>query len=84
MNEQTTKAMIEAGAIKKVMVIAQGSQFHLEFKTPNGNQVLTTLKGSLKTWKSVDSILKWLKGVGIGFATIEFSKWQFGQRNLNL
>jgi hypothetical protein len=34
MNEKTLRALIEAGAVRKVRIIADGSVFHVEADTP--------------------------------------------------
>ena len=36
MDEKMLKAMVAAGAIKKIRIIGQGSRFHVEANTPNG------------------------------------------------
>ena len=58
MNEKTLRALIEAGAIKKVRIIAEGSTIYVE--ADSGKQTITakTVKGKLKTWRSLDSAAK--------------------------
>ena len=36
MDERMMKAMVAAGAIKRINIIANGARFHIEAKTPNG------------------------------------------------
>ena len=36
MDERMLKAMVAAGAIKKINIIASGARFHVEANTPNG------------------------------------------------
>ena len=36
MDERLLKAMVAAGAIKYIHIIASGARFHVEAKTPNG------------------------------------------------
>lgn len=84
MNETTMKALLDAGVIKRVTIVAQGAQFHVEIKTTNGSHPIQTLKGSLKSWKSIDSVVRWLKKLGIGHAVLKFSAWQPGQKHLDL
>jgi len=47
-NEKTFRTLIEAGAIKKVSIVAQGGRFHVEAKTPNGTLTALTLKGDVR------------------------------------
>jgi len=85
MNEKTLRALIEAGAIKKVRIIAEGSTIYVE--ADSGKQTITaqTVKGKLKTWRSLDSAAKWVRALGIGNIQVDIAKWQPGQKGfLNL
>ena len=84
MNSKTLKALIEAGAIKKVRVIGDGSHFHVEIVTQAGPSIVNTLKGKLKTWSTLDAVAKWIYSLGIGTLQVELGKWQPGQREMNL
>ena len=53
MDEKMLKAMVAAGAIKKIRIIGQGSRFHVEANTPNGAITAETYKGSIKSWVSL-------------------------------
>lgn len=84
MNEKTFRTLIEAGAVKKVSIVAQGGRFHVEAKTLNGTLTALTLKGDIKTWTSLDSVARWVRGLGIGTVNVMLSGWQPGQRSLGL
>ena len=45
MDERMLKAMVAAGAIKKINIIASGARFHVEANTPNGAITAETHKG---------------------------------------
>jgi len=45
MDERMLKAMVAAGAIKNINIIASGARFHIEAKTPNGPITAETRKG---------------------------------------
>ena len=45
MDERMLKAMVAAGAIKNINIIASGARFHVEAKTPNGPITAETRKG---------------------------------------
>jgi len=49
MNEKILRALVEAGAIKKIKITAEGSTIYVEAYT--GSEVTTakTIKGKLKT-----------------------------------
>ncbi len=84
MNEKTIRALVEAGAIKNVLIIADGAAIHVDIITQNGAITATTNKGTIKTWATIDSSAKWIKGLGIGKAQLEISRWLPGQRGMSL
>lgn len=84
MNEKTLRALIDAGAIKRVRVIANGARFHVEADTSNETHIAETLKGQARTWGSLDATAKWLRALGIGTAQFDVSRWQPDQRVLKL
>ena len=45
MNEETIKALVDAGAVKKVMIVADGSAVHVKVVTKTDTVTATTLKG---------------------------------------
>jgi len=49
MDERMLKAMVAAGAIKNINIIASGARFHVEAKTPNGPITAETRKGKVRT-----------------------------------
>jgi hypothetical protein len=84
MNEKTLKALIEAGAVKRIHIIADSSKFYVEAETPTGRLTAFTLKGSIKTWSTLDATAKWVRKLGIGNTTLDIAKWQPGQRQLSI
>ena len=84
MDERMLKAMVAAGAIKKINIIASGARFHVEANTPNGPITAETHKGKVKTWVTLDAAAKWVRGLGMGRAHINLTHWQPGQRELSL
>ena len=84
MNEKTLRALVEAGAIKRVRIVADGARFHVEADTPTATVVAATGKGAPKTWGTLDASAKWVRALGIGTAQVELSRWQPGQRGLAL
>lgn len=84
MNEKTLRALIEAGAVRKVRIIADGSVFHIEADTPTNTVTATTVAGSVKTWSTLDTCAKWARGLGLGVVQINLSRWTPEQRGMRL
>jgi len=82
MHEKLLKAMVAAGAVKKVNIIASGARFHVEASTPNGAITAETIKGKVKTWATLDAAARWVRGLGIGGAHVQLTHWQPDQREL--
>jgi len=82
MDDRMLRAMVAAGAIKKINSIASGARFHVEANTPNGAVTAETRKGKVKTWVTLDAAAKWVRGLGMGDAHINLTHWQPGQREL--
>ena len=79
------KGLVEAGAIKAVSIVANGSVVHAEVITLIGDKkVITTQAGTIKTWGTIDSAAKWLKAIGLGTMKLEVGKWMPNQRGLSL
>lgn len=84
MDERMIRAMVAAGAIRNISIIARGARFHIEAKTPNGAVTAETTKGKVRTWATLDAAAKWVRGIGVGGAHINLTHWQPGQRELSI
>lgn len=84
MNEKTLRALVEAGAIRRVRIVADGSRFHVEADTANATVVAHTSKGAPRTWGTLDASAKWVRALGIGSAQLDVSRWSPEQRGLAL
>tara|TARA_B100001059_G_C17738727_1_gene530359 strand:+ start:135 stop:389 length:255 start_codon:yes stop_codon:yes gene_type:complete len=84
MNERMLKAMVAAGAIKNINIIARGAKFHIEATMPNGPITAETQKGKVRTWVTLDAAARWVRGLGIGNAKINLVNWQPSQRELSI
>ena len=84
MNEKILRALVEAGAVKKIKITAEGSTIFVEAYT--GSEVTTakTIKGKLKTWSTIDSAAKWVRSLGIGQMQLDMAKWQPEQKKFIL
>jgi hypothetical protein len=84
MNEKTLRALVEAGAVRRVRIVANGCRFHVEADTANDTHLAATLKGNPKTWSTLDSAARWVRNLGIGTVQLDISLWQPQQRSLTL
>lgn len=84
MNEKTLRALVDAGAVKCIRIVADGAVFHVEADTPNGSVTAFTLKGKVKTWTSLNTAAKWIRSLGFGQAQIDITRWQPEQKGLGL
>ena len=84
MNVKILKALIEAGAIKRVNIIGDGSFFRVETLTQSGVDSVNTNDGKLKTWTTLDAAARWLHNLGIGACQVDLSRWQPGQKGMKL
>jgi hypothetical protein len=84
MNMRTLKALLDACAVKEILIVANGATTHAEIQTAKSKSSVQTSKGSIKTWRTTDSTIKWLRSLGIGKAEVDFACWQPDQRALKL
>lgn len=84
MNEKTLRALIEAGAVKRIRIVAEGALIHVEADTPNGSIVASTVKGAVKSWGTLDAAARWVRALGMGTMQLDVAKWQSDQRGLRL
>lgn len=84
MNEKTLKALVDAGAVKVVHILGEGASFHVKAQTSTGAIPATTLKGAVKTWRTLDAAAKWVRGLGVGVAQVDLSRWEPRQEGLKL
>jgi hypothetical protein len=84
MDKKTITALVHAGAVKKVKIIADGAFVHVDILTAGGSSTATTLKGSIKTWSNIDAAARWIRALGLGTAQLELSRWSPGQKGFSL
>ncbi len=82
MNEQLLRAMVAAGAVQRITIVAYGSRFHVKARTPNGSVTAETRRGKIKSWVTLDAAARWVRKLGIGKAEVRLSNWQPKQREL--
>jgi hypothetical protein len=84
MDEKVIRALVEAGAVRKVRIIADQASFYVEIHTSNGSSTAETLKGKLKTWATLNAAAKWVRSMGIGEAQLMLARWTPEQRRMAL
>lgn len=84
MDEKTLRALVDAGALKRIRIIGDGAFFHIEADTANATHPALTLKGTPKMWRTLDAAAKWVRGLGVGSAQIQLDKWQPNQGGMRL
>ena len=42
--------------------------------------MVNTVRGEIKHWSTFDAAIKWLKNIGIGYASIDMTKWNKQQK----
>ena len=84
MDARSLKALLDAAAVKRARIVAQGASFHVEIDAPGRSFTIETSKGGLRTWRSIDATAKWLKSIGIAHSQLDLAEWHPDQRALPL
>lgn len=82
MDERMLRALVSAGAVKNVSIIASGARFHVEARTPNGSVTAETRAGKIRTWATLDAAARWVRSLGVGGAHVNLTHWQPAQREM--
>ena len=84
MNKAAVSVLVAAGAVRQVLIIADGAIIHVDVVTQAGEaSTVTTNRGSIKCWVTIDAAARWIKGLGIGKAQLEIAKWSPSQKGLS-
>ena len=84
MIERELKVLVDAGAIKRVHIIADISHFYIEVEYPSGKEAVSTVTGAIRTWVSLDSAAKWVRKLGVGKSALDIESWQPKQKCLKI
>lgn len=77
------QALIEAGAVRKMRLVARGANFHAEVETASGVvQVAATGRGQPRQWRSLDAAARWARDLGVGEINVSISQWAPAQKGL--
>jgi len=85
MNKAALEVLISVGAIRQVRIIADGFAVYIKITTQAGEtSTVTTNKGGIKTWVTIDASARWIKALGVGKVQLEISRWLPGQRGMTI
>jgi len=84
MNKKTMRILVEAGALKKIRIVAQGSRFYVEAVTPKDTLVAETGRGKIRTWATIDAAARWVRSIGVSKVSLVLDQWQPGQQEITL
>jgi len=82
MDDRTLGALVEAGAVRRVRVIADGAAFYVEAHTQSGPVTASTRRGSVRTWRSLDSAARWTRALGVESLEVDLARWRPAERRL--
>jgi 23S rRNA G2445 N2-methylase RlmL len=82
MDEKGLRVLVEAAAVKRAHIVANGDSFHVLIDSAGRSFSIEITKGGLRTWRTIDATAKWLRSVGIAQSMLDTSKWHPGQRGL--
>jgi len=78
------RILVEAGALKKVRIVARGSRFYVEAVTPKDTLIAETGRGKVRTWATLDAAAKWVRSIGVGKVMLVLDQWQPSQQEMAL
>ena len=62
---KTLKTLIEAGSVRDALAVADGRKWRAEINVGMSRRAISTKRGELRMWSSLDSLARYLKEVGI-------------------
>ena len=84
MNAKIIRALVDAGAVKKIKIVAESSIIYVEVYTGSEATTAKTIKGKLKTWSTLDAAAKWIRALGVGQIQLDVARWQPEQKTLKV
>ncbi len=84
MNKKTMRILVEAGALKKIRIVARGSRFYVEAVTAKDTLIAETGRGKIRTWATIDAAARWVHSIGVGKVLLSLDQWQPAQQEISL
>ena len=78
------RILVEAGALKKVRIVARGSRFYVEALTAKDTLMAETGRGKIRTWATIDAAARWVRSIGVGKVLLILDQWQPSQQEISL
>jgi hypothetical protein len=82
MDEKGLRTLLDAAAVKRVRIIAQGARFRIEVDAPGNTYTIATGRGALRLWPSLLSSARWLRDLGIADVRLDLKHWTPDQKEL--
>jgi len=74
--ERELRILVNAGSVREVQVLAEGRDWYVVAKIGMTEQVIGSERQDRRTWRSLDRLVAWLRGLGI--ARIQLDATQRG------
>lgn len=74
--ERELRILVNAGSVREVQVLAEGRDWYVAAKIGMAEQVIGSERQDRRTWRSLDRLVAWLRGLGI--ARIQLDATQHG------
>jgi hypothetical protein len=84
MNKKTMRILVEAGALKKIKIVARGSRFYVEAVAAKDTLIAETARGKIRTWATIDAAARWVRSIGVGKVLLSLDQWQPAQQEISL
>ena len=82
-DETTTQTLVTAGAVRGARVTAQGREWSVEIQTGAGEWVpLVAARGHVRVWKSLDTLVRWLRDLGIAQFSLDARAFSSDQKSV--
>lgn len=82
-DETTAQTLIEAGSVRGARVTAQGRSWSVELQTGAGEWVpLVAARGHVRVWKSLDTLVRWLRNLGIAQFALDARAYDAAQKSV--
>ncbi len=76
LTEREARVLIEAGAVRSVAIEpAPGQGWAVVLRVGMEERPVASDRSDVRTWASLDTLIRWLKKLGVSGATIKIQRW---------
>lgn len=72
--ERDLRKLVHAGSVREVQVVADGREWYLVAKIGMTEQVVGSERQQRRTWRSLDRLVDWLRGLGVAQINLDASQ----------